>query len=904
MGQQLDPAPTVEQEPLGAVPAATGPGLSRTKLSRPRLPPGYLHRPQVDALLDAGTRGPLTLVSAGAGWGKTLGTAAWASGSPRVGPVGWVSLDARDNEPRAFWSYVVEALRSTALVAPDSPLAQLVPGLGSDEENLRRLVAGLERLPGPVVLVLDDFDVVDDPTVLAGLTQLLRVPVPQLRLVLLTRADPTLPLHRLRVAGQLTQIRSADLALTASDATALVAVDGVALSGGDAELLVHRTEGWPAGLRLAAMFLARDEPGHAASDFGGDDHAVVEYLAEEVLARHPVDVRRFLLRTSVAERLDASLAEALTGEVHSQQHLEDLAASNSFVVELGPGRRWYRYHALLRQMLRHRLSVEAPEVVPDLHRRAAAWFGEHGRPVDAMHHAADAHDWALLGRLLVTHALPLALSAERPALAQVLARVPSHHLADTPGLGLVAATRVLFAADYAELGPHLAKVGEQVGPEVTPEATATRIALNLFGAALCRATGDNGGAIESATRALALLSGPGSTLPAAGGYRVTALANLGTGLLWSGRLGEAERRLRAGLGEAEGTVDASRVNMFAHLALSAAVAGRLVDAERLASQGIQLAQDRGWSPLVQEATAHLALSMVHLQRNDLDEAAAALAAGRGSAVLEPAPRLASALVQVRVDAASGRVDTARRGLARLHRELGAWVPPRLLARWLRVTEAEVELADGIPAAALARVPLDGPDDADETLVPERLLRARAMLDLADPAGAEAALAPLHEAGLEHLSEVELWVLTALVADRLRQDRRATDALRRALGAAGPEGIRRPFVAWGQPRLPGLLARVKVLHPAVRAFVQELEGDDLATTAGSTSVAAQAVALTERELSVLQYLPSMMTYPEIAAQLFVSVNTVKSHLRHLYAKLEVVNRRQAVIRAREIGLLES
>ena len=196
---------------------------------------------------------------------------------------------------------------------------------------------------------------------------------------------------------------------------------------------MHRTEGWPAGLRLAALFLTRDQPGHAAADFGGDDHAVVEYLAEEVLARHPPTCERFLLRTSVAERLDASLAEALTDEIRSQQHLEDLAASNTFVVGLGPGRTWFRYHALLRQMLRHRLSVESPDVVPDLHRRAARWFSDHGEPLEALRHAAEAQDWGLMGRLLVTQALPLALSAERAGLGLALARIPTQQLASSRG---------------------------------------------------------------------------------------------------------------------------------------------------------------------------------------------------------------------------------------------------------------------------------------------------------------------------------------------------------------------------------------------------------------------------------------------------------------------------------------
>ena len=442
--------------------AAAELGLSTTKLSRPRLPPGYVPRPRLDALLDAGTQGPVTLVSAGAGWGKTLATAAWAAGPPQVGPVGWVSLDASDNQPRAFWSHVVGALRSTGRVAGNSPLARLVPGLGSEVETGRRLVAGLEQLSEPVVLVLDDFHLIDDPAVVAGVTTLLRSPVPQLRLVLLTRSDPMLPLHRLRVSGDLVEVRSADLALTPDEASTLVAHDGVRLEPGDAELLVERTEGWPAGLRLAALFLARDVPNRRPSDFGGDDHAVVEYLAEEVLASHSARMRRFLLRTSVAERLNASLAEELSGEPHGQQHLEELAASNTFVVALGAGRTWFRYHALLRQMLRHRLSVESPDAVPELHRRAALWFSTQGQPLPAMRHAAEAQDWSLMGRLLVSQALPLALSAERADLGLVLARIPTHRLADTPELALAAATRLLLSNRYADMGPHLARAEAQL----------------------------------------------------------------------------------------------------------------------------------------------------------------------------------------------------------------------------------------------------------------------------------------------------------------------------------------------------------------------------------------------------------------------------------------------------------
>jgi len=901
---QLEPANDARLVPDARSAAAAELGLSTTKLGRPRLPPGYVPRAQVNAMLDAGTRHPVTLVSAGAGWGKTLATSAWAAGSPPVGPVAWVSLDRSDNQPRAFWSYVVGALRGTGAVPPDNPLARLVPGLGTESEVVRRLVTGLEQLSGPVVLVLDDFHLVDDPAVMAVLTTLVRSPVPQLRLVLLTRTDPTLPLHRLRVAGELGEIRSAELALSVTEAAALLALDGVESQPGDAELLVQRTEGWPAGMRLAALFLSRDAPNHRAADFGGDDHAVVEFLAEEVLRRQPPEMQQFLLRTSVAERLNASLAEELSGTTNGQQHLEALAASNAFVVALGVGRTWFRYHGLLRQMLRHRLTVETPDLVPELHRRAAHWFSAQGLPLPALRHAAEAEDWALMGRLLVSEALPLALSAERADLGLVLGRIPAQRLADTPELALAAATRLLLANRFADMRPHLARAEAQLAGADPEHAVGTRVGLLLFSVAVARAVGDNAGVMASAGRALDELSTHGGSLPAARGYRATALANLGTGQLWAGRLHAAEATLTNGLAEADGTPEASRVNMLGHLSLSAAVSGRLSEAEERASRALRMVEDRGWSPMVQEATAHLALSIVHLQRNDTDAALAALAAGRAAAALEPAPRSAMVLYQVRVDAAVGRVDAARGHLARLYRELGDWQPPRLLARWLRVAEAEVDLASGDPAAALERVPLDGPDDHDSPLVPERLLRARALLELSDPHGAEDVLSPLRTAGLEPRSVVEMWVLTALAANRLREDRRADEALHRALVAAEPEGIRRPFVAWGQEHLPRLLTNAKALHPRSRPFVERLESGSPTAAPIPRNNGAQAVSLTDRELSVLQYLPSMMTYPEIADQLFVSVNTVKSHLRHLYAKLEVVNRRQAVTRARALGLLET
>ena len=904
MGQWVEDAGS---DSAGSVMPDPGPGMSllRTKLTHPRLPPGYVARPNVDALLDAGTQGTLTLLCAGAGWGKTLATAAWAAGGPRVGPVAWVSLDATDNHPRAFWSYAVEALRSALTLPADSPLAGLAPGLGTEQETHRRLVAGLEQLPDPVVLVLDDFHLVDDATVLADLGTLLRAPVPQLRLVLLTRSDPVLPLHRVRVAGGLTEIRSRDLALGAHEATQLLANDGVELRAGDAEVLLERTEGWPAGLRLAALFLARREPGHRVADFGGDDQAVAEYLAEEVLAAHPPEVRRFLLLTSVADRLCAPLADELTGQGGGQRVLESLAAANTFVVGLGPGRTWYRYHALLRQTLRHRLSVEAPDQVAGLHVRAARWFAENGQPLAGLRHAAQAQDWQLMGRLLVTQALPLALSAERSALALVLSRIPPDQLATTPELSLAAATRMFLENRLVDIEPHLARA-RALPPSTDPQvSTGSQIGELLLATAVARTRGENETLVDVTTRALEVLDGTGATLPAVRGYRAIALSNLGTGQLWHGRLDAAERTLQAGLAEAEpAAVDAGRVNLLSHLALSAAVSGRLTTAHRLATDAVEVVEERGWAPLSQAATAHLALALVHFQRDEVATTRDQLLLAREAAALDALARFATAVVQIRVDANTGRVDEARRRLAALRRDVGGWQPPALLAGWTRITEAEIDLESGNPNAALQRVRLDHGADRAHALVPERLLRARALLAVGEPRAADEVLGPLRHADGVHAFVVEAWVLSALAADSLREDRRATDALSFAIEAAAPETARRPFRARDGNHLPRLIARVRLLHPQTVPFLDDLDRHLHATDEQTSGSPAPRVPLTDRELSVLQYLPTMMTYPEIALELFVSVNTVKSHLRHLFAKLDVASRRQAVGRARELGLLDS
>ncbi len=880
---------------------ATDLHLLTTKLARPRVPSTYVERPHIVDMLDDGARRPLTVVSAGAGWGKTLATAAWAASTSAVGPVAWLSLDESDNHPRSFWSYFVAAIRSAAEIPRGNPLAGLAPGLGGADENLRRLVAGLSRLPEPVVVVLDDFQLVHEPAVLSRMAELLRHPPAQLRLVLLTRSDPALPLRRLKIKDELAEIRFKDLAFGVPEALALLEADGVVVDPGEAQLLVDRTEGWPVGLRLAAFFLKGGEPGRRPADFAGNDQAVTDYLLEEVFASQPPEFRRFLLRTSVADRLSGGLAQVLTDEPRGQRFLETLERSNAFVVGLGSDRQWYRYHPLLREMLRHQLTVDEPEILPDLHRRAALWFAANDRPIEALRHTVEAADWPLLGRLFVTRAAPLMVSAERSAVAALLARIPADRLADGPELAVCAAALRMHAGRFRDMQPHLDRAQEQLDTASPESRIGTSIAIRLFAAAVHRSRGDIDALLAASSAALDEASGPGASLPVADQYRAVALSNLGTGLLWSGRFDEAEARLRDGLEIATATgLEASRINMLAHLGFAAAVSGRLRQGFSYAAKAAELVDARGWEPLAQASAAYLALSMIHLQWNNVDEAQSLLSRGKAAASLDLASGYALGLTQAHLDASLGRVEAAREQLARLRTEIGPWRPPIFLERWQTITEAEVDLAAGDPGAAIAR--FGTPADHQPPFAREQTCLAEAFLADGDPQRADEVLSRLRQWTSDRTAAVEVWLLTTLVADRLRQDSRAVEALCHAVDAARREGVRRPFLVADTDRLPRLLKQVKQTDPDSTGFVDELLADLGMIKAQGAHVDAPAEPLTERELTVLSYLPTMMTNAEIASELFVSVNTVKAHLKRTYQKLGVVSRREAVHRARALGLL--
>lgn len=891
--------------PAGAYARAGGPdGLLAAKLVWPPLPHAFVPRQRLMDPLDEGAEGEVTLVCGGPGSGKTLLVAAWAEAGRAPGPVAWLSLDAHDNDPTSFWSYVLAAIRGVGAVPDRSALARMFPGPRIDETFVRRLAGGITRLPDPVVLVLDDLHEIDNPRVLRSLAFLLRHPLGRLRLVVTTRADRVPALHRPRIRGGLTEVRAAELAFTPAEAAGLLAARDLRLTPAEIEVLLDRTEGWATGLSLAARFMSERGPARRAGEFAGTEPAVADYLMSEVLVGEPPEVQRFLRLTSVADRVSGELAEVLTGEAHGQRILERLARSNALVTRVGDRQQWFRYDRLLRDVLWHRLRLENPELVAELHVRAAHWFAGAGDGPDAVRHAVAAGDWPLVGRLMVTVVGARIDSADRRPLTDALARVPAGRLGSTAGLALCGALLAFDSGEYDVVTGLLARARALNADEDAELRLPGEILARSLDAALARERGDMTALVETTAEALNLLAEASpEQLPGARHYRATAFNNAGIGLFWTGRLGAAHTRLRSAVSVAQHAgAELTRIDAMAHLALVEAERGLLRDAYGHARAGLDSAEG-AWRSTHQAVPAHLALALINLERHNLSEADAAVENGIAAQGVDPEPVLYLALraVQVRILLAHGELDTARLAVRRLEEETDAGRTPTTLARWFALAEADLDLAAGEPERLIRRVRRPG---AGARMFPRLWTRvARAHLALGAYESVEAVLAPIHISAPDVGSAVEAWLLTALVADELRQTRHSVDAFSRAVALAEPQEMRGPFVGVGLAQLAAFLERYQWLTPHSSHFIVELMSGAAAEPVRSESSGVQdGEELTERELDVLRYLPTMLRNQDIAVQMYVSVNTVKAHLRSLYRKLGVTQRREAVDRARELGLL--
>jgi LuxR family transcriptional regulator, maltose regulon positive regulatory protein len=857
----------------------------------PRPAKGTVVRPRLWKLLDQGMERPFTLVSAPAGSGKTELLAQWIATGGLPGPVAWVPLGRDDADPHRFWADVMASLGAAhvdlATLAPP-PRGPLRPFLTS-------VINTASAVDGPLVLVLDDLHLAG-PGIVGDLEWVLENAPANLRLVAATRSDPLFRLQRLRVAERMSEIRAADLAFTREEAGLLLG--GIDLAGDDLDLLWRRTEGWVAGLKLARLSLEGHGDPHAfVAGFAGGDSAVSDYLMSEVVARQPADTLDFLLRTSIAERMTGDLADALTGEASGSHTLRDLARRDAFVSAVGGDGGWYRYHRLFADVLRAELNRRLPGEAPRLHRIAAAWHARHGTPLEALRHAVEARDSALAAEVLGDHWLVFVLRGGGTVLYELAKRIPEEAVGSDAELALAMAGLLLEQGDHEAADELLVRAHEL---EVDlPEPRRRRFAVTSTATSLYRARlrGD----LQEALSAARLVLDEHWDREVAVEVRALTFANLGIAEFWDGGLGAAGEHLQQAAGLAlECGNDFVLFLAESYAAAADAREGRLHEARTRAHTAIQLAERRGWTRLAHAAIAYSTLATVHLWQGEVD--AAERLAERAAETLEHAtePLLRPAVAQVRARLCMLKGDPLK--ALHLLAAAGADGP---LPPFLRVSsgllEAELWLGLGEPARArrlLAEVDAEDASDAAIGL-------ARLELASGDPGAAIRAVAAFlvdERPAVLPYARTEAWAIDAIARDAAHDEEGAMRALERALDLAEPRGYAGILARYGAPLRSLLRRRVErgTGHRALAAHLLSTMNDS--STAERAAPTTLLEPLSDRELAVLRFLPTMMSNAEIASEMFVSVNTVKTHLKHVYRKLDVTDRRDCVRRARELRLL--
>ncbi|MEU4426583.1 LuxR C-terminal-related transcriptional regulator [Actinoplanes sp. NPDC024001] len=816
-------------------------GAGRPVVRQPHLP-----RPRLHALLDAGVEDAVTLVRAGAGWGKTTLVAAWAAQRPAPDRVAWLSLRHRHTGVAAVSGGI-----AAALLAAGARLPAAGPvGADTVDSLQRRLRSGFDQVPEPTVLVLDDLHVLDGSPAMLALAVVVTDPPAGLRLVLLSRGEPALPLAEPGVAGRVTVLDAGDLALDEAEAADLAALYG----GTDPAA----GEGWPLGLRLAA-------------ETAGPD-AIDDYLWREVVAVRPAALRRFLLRTSIVDELSPELAGRLSGAVDSLRILQDLECGLGFLTSRDGDQRWFRLHGQMRAMLRRRLELEAPDELARLHAAAARWYADELRAPEALWHAAEAADWVYLGRLVAELAVTRIVSAERRFVVDAVQRIPPQFLPTTPELALCAALLMLVTGDYSAIPEWIARARAMLAGRPPEQRRAVEAALDTLEApTVVRFRGDMPGLVTITTRILARLrAATADEIPMLLQLRAVAVSNKGVGLLWTGRFDQAERYLWSGLRASRAAgLELVEINAEGHLALLALFRGALGAAEEHALAARRLAGRHGLATTAQAAAGHLALALVEVERDRIPQAQAVLRtalhieANPAEATLAVLSSVALVLLLLAAD------DAAAAGpyLRQVRQETGPALDAPFLQRWLDLVESEIDLALGDPGPVAQRY-----RDRSMPTPAEQALLGRALIALGEvPAGT--GLLTRAAAGPNRIAAVQALIALGLLAGDRGEP---SDAIDRAMILAEPDGIRRPFR----------------LLPAGRAEAAP----------ENRPAAGPAGPLSEREAEVLRFLPSVLTAQEIAGNLGVSVNTVKAHMRAIYRKLGAARRREAVDIAHHRGML--
>ena len=869
--------------------ASTSRLVATPDLLVPRPPRPAMSRPRLFDALDDGAEGRLVLISAPAGAGKTALLSTWVSERPRK-RVAWMSLRPRRGE-NAFWAEFLEALRgvvpaSTALAHLAAPRAGTPPGF------VDRLLSAVARLHAPVTLVMDDFHNVPRTGVSAGIEQLLRSSSPHLRLVISTRHDPDLPIHVFRASGELVELRAADLAFTEDEARQFLAAMAVELQPALFQALLERTEGWAAGLRLFTLSLQ----GGGIVDALLDESAAVDYLVQEALKSQSEETRRFLLQTSIVDRLTPDLAEALTG-TDSTGTLEELVNRNLFIERVGSNPAWYRYHHLFAEILRTELFQEGRAEVGELHARAAGWYLAHGEHVDALQHAFAASDLDLASSCLVESWFDLLVDADLTMQTALTDALPTDRVRDSVPLTAVAATLALMSGDVRRGGNLLDAV-----PRAEFAACDLRVQAMFVFACLFRhrLEGECSKAAKLAERLLELAEAGFTAGRTADRVRALALGFLGICEIWL-RRPAAQSNLHKALYLARAAdVALTEIASLGGLALIELGQGRLRRASELARSAVDSAESGGLDRSAQAVHGYTVLALADYEWNDLD-AAEEKARALGEVALTSGDRIArvlSALVDASISLARGGGEIEA-GIQRLKGIESDWKTvdaPALRAACATQYSRLAAAAGDLDSAheMLERASADSP----ESRVPIALARLR--LSAGEPDEALTLLAADGD-GDTAVGTIERAVLTAVAHRTLGHVEESREATGRALALGEAESIRRPLLDAG-PSLRELLSDHLRHSTSHRWFASDLLSSLNGNGDGVAGPAELLEPLTAREADVLHYLPTNMSNADIAGELFVSVNTIKSHVKSIYRKLDATQRRDAVRRARQLHLL--
>jgi LuxR family maltose regulon positive regulatory protein len=864
--------------------------------------------------------GRVTLISAPAGSGKTMLLRSWIAGAGLVERVGWVTVPREQRDAQRSWISVLDALRATtagaALVQPLTAAPEL-----DGWAIVERLLADLGALQEPLWLVLDDLHELRSTEAMAQLELLLLRAPAHLQFVLATRRDLRLGLHRLRLEGELSEFRAADLRFTLEEARALLAAAGVVLSEAALGRLVERTEGWAAGLRLATLSLSgHPDPERFAAEFSGSERTVTEYLVAEVLERQPEEVRRLLLRTSILERLSGPLADLLTGGSGGERILQELEKANAFVVALDAGRSWFRYHHLFAELLQLGLRRTALAEVPGLHGAAASWFAEHGYPIEAVRHAQAAENWPLAARLLADHWGGLYLGGQSATAHELLAAFPAGAVAaDAELTSLRAADELTGGGSLLEAERYLALADEGAASVPADRRERFQLRLVVLGLTLARQRSDLPAVLEEAQRLLAPTEATGAAAWGVGDHlHALVLINLGIAEVWTARLDAAERHLEQAAAMAHRIERPFlEVTGLAHSAMVASLRSFPLAAQR-SRRAIELARRHGWTDAPIAGVAYAVLGGTLIWQGRFEEGERWLE--HAERVLHPEAEPAAGLllhhVRGALELARGRHQEALAAFRTAEPLSNLLVSPHALAPFWRPMLLHILVRLG--ETDRVEQTLAELDQQERNSTEMRIAQAHLRLAQHDPQAATIVLAPVLDnsasATTPHVTAppaaawlVQALLLEAIARDALGDPAAAGRALERALDLAEPDRALISFLVYPAP---GLLER----HARQRTAHADLIADILSLLAGTSPPGAGSSAappgqprslrepLSRAETRVLRYLPTNLTVPEIAGQLYLSANTVRTHMRHLYDKLGAHRRHEAVDRARALGLL--